>query len=49
MRIISSRWAPHRLTDVQKWYRYELASIHLDRYRNDGNVFLQRIIAIVEK
>ncbi|XP_035218137.1 uncharacterized protein LOC118191444 [Stegodyphus dumicola] len=48
MRKIASRWVPHRLTEVQKWYRYALAGTHLERYRNEGDAFLQRTVAIDE-
>ncbi|XP_035212257.1 histone-lysine N-methyltransferase SETMAR-like [Stegodyphus dumicola] len=48
MRKIASRCVPHRLTEVQKWHRYALAGTQLERYRNEGDAFLQRIVAIDE-
>lgn len=35
-------------SDSQNCHRYALADIHLDRYRNDGDAFLQHIGAIGE-
>lgn len=48
MRKISSLWVSHRLTVVQKWHRYALATIHIGRYRNDLDALLQHIVAIDE-
>ncbi|KAJ4437343.1 hypothetical protein ANN_17482 [Periplaneta americana] len=49
MRKIAARWVPHNLTETQKWHRYAIAQLQLQRYHNEGNVFLQRIVAIDEK
>jgi len=36
------------LTEIQKWQRYELARVHLERYKKKGDAFLHRIIALDE-
>ncbi|XP_035229771.1 histone-lysine N-methyltransferase SETMAR-like [Stegodyphus dumicola] len=48
MRKLSSLWVPHRLTEVQKWHWYALTGTHLEGYHNEGDAFLQRIVAIDE-
>ncbi|GBL83622.1 hypothetical protein AVEN_196445-1 [Araneus ventricosus] len=45
---ISSPWVPHRITGVQKWHLFALTGVHLDRYRNEGDSLLQRIVTIDE-
>ncbi|GFT22759.1 hypothetical protein TNCV_1856381 [Trichonephila clavipes] len=46
MRKIATHWDQHQLTLVQKWHRYGLVGIHLERYRNEGDAFLKRIVTI---
>jgi hypothetical protein len=48
MRKAAARWVPHNLTEAQKWHRYAVAGLHLERYHNEGDTFLQRIVAIDE-
>ncbi|KAJ4440407.1 hypothetical protein ANN_08548 [Periplaneta americana] len=48
VRKIAARWVPHNLTKAQKWHRYAIAQFHIQRYHNEGDVFLQRIVAIDE-
>ncbi|GFX17897.1 uncharacterized protein TNCV_2293451 [Trichonephila clavipes] len=49
MRKTAALWAPHQLTEVQKWRRLALAGSHQERYRNEGHAFLQGIVIIGEK
>jgi hypothetical protein len=48
MRKIAARWVPHNLTEAQKWHRYAVAGLHLERYHNEGDAFLQSIFVIDE-
>ncbi|KAJ4447723.1 hypothetical protein ANN_09731 [Periplaneta americana] len=41
-------WVSHNLTETQKWHRYAIAQLPLQRYHNEGDVFLKRIVAIDE-
>ncbi|KAJ4436145.1 hypothetical protein ANN_18772 [Periplaneta americana] len=45
---LAASWVPHNLTEAQKWHRYATALLHLQRYHNEGDVFLQRVVAIDE-
>ncbi|KAJ4440053.1 hypothetical protein ANN_08184 [Periplaneta americana] len=36
----------YNLTEAQKWHRYAIAQLYLQRYHNEGGVFLQCIVAI---
>jgi hypothetical protein len=49
MRKMAARWVPHNLAEAQKWHRHAVAGLHLERYHNEGDAFLQRIVAIDEK
>ncbi|GFR30061.1 regucalcin [Trichonephila clavata] len=48
LRKIAARWVPHALTEVQRWFRYAICSDHFERWLQDGDQFLSRIIAIDE-
>lgn len=48
MRRIAARWVPHCLSDDQKTGRMDIAQNLLDRYKNEGDSFLNRIVAIDE-
>jgi hypothetical protein len=48
MRKTVACWVPHNLTEAQKWHRHAVAGLHLERYHNEGDAFLQRIVAIGE-
>ena len=47
-RRISARWVPHDLGEEQKCRRVEIAQQFLHRFREKGNVFLQKVVAIDE-
>ena len=47
MRKIAAKWVTHALSEQQKWCRYETC-IHLERYQNEGENFLNNIITIDE-
>ena len=48
MRKIAAKWVPHALTEQQKWTRYETCRVNLERYEREGDIMLNRIIAIDE-
>ncbi|GBN06943.1 hypothetical protein AVEN_8299-1 [Araneus ventricosus] len=48
MRKIASRWAPHDMTEMQKWLRCEAARNHFERSERQGEAFLCRIITLDE-
>lgn len=48
MRRVAARWVPHYLTRAQMTDRVETAKTHLNRLENDGDQFLNRIVAIDE-
>jgi histone-lysine N-methyltransferase SETMAR len=48
MRKIAAKWVPHHLHETQKWTRYETCCINLERFHQEGNGMLNRIIAIDE-
>ncbi|PSN50216.1 hypothetical protein C0J52_07800 [Blattella germanica] len=48
MRKIAAKWVPHALTEQQKWNRYETCRVNLERYEREGDIMLNRIIAIDE-
>lgn len=48
MRKIAAKWVPHHLHETQKWTRYETCRINLERFHQEGNGMLNRIIAIDE-
>ena len=45
---IGSRWVPHDLNEEQKCRRSETAQQLLRRFREEGNEFLQKVVAIDE-
>ena len=47
-RRIAARWVPHDLSEEQKCQRLEIAQQLLDRFREEVNEFLQKVVAIVE-
>ena len=48
MRRVSARWVPHALSSEQKQSRVDVATQLLERYKNEGDMFLNRIVAIDE-
>lgn len=48
MRRVAARWVPHHLSQEQITHRVDLAKNHLVRYENEGQQFLNRIVAIDE-
>lgn len=48
MRRVAARWVPHALTDEQKQARVDIAKRLHKRYENEGENFINRIIAIDE-
>ena len=48
MRKIAAKWVPHAFTEQQKWCRYEICRILLERYKNEGENLLNNIITIDE-
>ena len=48
MRKIAAKWVPHALTEQQKWCRYEICRIYLERYQNEGEKLLNNMITIHE-
>jgi histone-lysine N-methyltransferase SETMAR len=44
-RKICAKWIPHNLSEEQTASRMSLSSLHLRRYRREGDSFLQRIVA----
>ena len=48
MRKICGKWVPHHLTEVQKWTCYETCHINLERFQQEGQAMLNRIIAVDE-
>jgi len=48
MRKICTKWVPHHLTGVQKWTRNETFRINLERFQQEGQAMLNRIIAVDE-
>ena len=47
-RRIAARWVPHDLSEEQKCQRLEIAQQLLHRFREEGNEFLQNVVAIDE-
>ena len=47
-RRIAARWVPHDLSEEQKCRRLEIAQQLLHRFREEGNEFLQKVVAIDE-
>jgi len=47
-RRIAARWVPHDLSEEQKCQRVEIAQQLLHRFREEGNEFLQKVVAIDE-
>ena len=47
-RRIAARWVPHGLSEEQKCRRLETAQQLLHRFREEGNEFLQKVVAIDE-
>jgi transposase len=45
---IATRWVPHDLNEEQKCRRSEIAQQLLDRFCEEGNKFLQKVVAIDE-
>jgi len=45
-RRIAARWVPHGLSEEQKCRRLETAQQLLHRFREEGNEFLQKVVAI---
>ena len=48
MRRVAARWVPHCLTRAQMTDRVETAQTHLNRHENEGDQFINRIVAIDE-
>ena len=48
MQRVAARWVPHYLTRTQIAERVEAAQTHLIRHENEGDQFLNRIVAIDE-
>jgi predicted transcriptional regulator len=46
-RRIAARWVPHVLSDEQKCRRLEIAQL-LDRFREEGNEFLQKLLLLTK-
>lgn len=46
VRKTAAYWVPHNLTKVQKWHRFAIGGLHLDRYHNEWDALLQRIAAL---
>ena len=46
MRRVAARWVPHYLTRAQMTDRVEIAQTHLNRHENEGDQFINRIVAI---
>ena len=44
----AARWVPHDLSEEQKCRRLEIAQQSLHRFREEGNEFLQKVVAIDE-
>jgi len=47
-RRIAARWVPHDLSEEQKYRHVEIAQQLLHRFREEGNEFLQKVVAIDE-
>ena len=47
-RRIAARWVPRDLNEEQKCRRSEIAQQLLHRFREEGNEFLQNVVAIDE-
>jgi len=47
-RRIAVRWVPHDLSEEQKCRSVEIAQRFLQRFREEGNEFLQKLVAIDE-
>jgi hypothetical protein len=47
-RKVCAKWIPHVLNDNQNAMRVLLATTHLQRWRNEGNAFLDRILMVDE-
>jgi len=47
-RRIAARWVPHDLSEEQKCRRVEITQQLLDGFREEGNRFLQKVVAIDE-
>jgi histone-lysine N-methyltransferase SETMAR len=45
---ICAKWIPHMLNDDQRAMRVLLANTHLQRWRNEGNAFLDPILTVDE-
>jgi hypothetical protein len=43
-RTVCAKWIPHVLNDDQRAMCVPLANTHLQRWRNEGNAFLDRIL-----
>jgi len=44
----AARWVPHDLSEEQKFRRLEIAQQLLHRFREEGNEFPQKVVAIDE-
>jgi transposase len=47
-RKVCAKWIPHVLNDDQRAMHVLLANTHLQHWRNEGNVFLDRILTVDE-
>jgi hypothetical protein len=45
-RKVCAQWIPHVLNDNQRAMRVLLATTHLQRWRNEGNAFLDHILMV---
>ena len=48
MRKICAKWVAHHLTQLQKWTHNETCRINLERFQQEGQAMLNRIIAVDE-
>lgn len=48
MRRVAARWVPHALTPEQKQNRVDVSRLLYKRYENEGEQFINRIVAIDE-
>lgn len=48
MKKLCARWVPHSLSDSQKQKRVEISELLLERFTNDRNNFISRIVTVDE-
>jgi hypothetical protein len=47
-RKVCAKWIPHMLNNDRRAMHVLLANTHLQRWRNEGNAFLDRILTVGE-